>query len=74
MCVYIYRPPDMRVIDFIDKIEDIINAMYERPNFELCITGDLNIDLLKATDINTRRYNEFLTRHGLSNISNLSLE
>ena len=66
--MWIYRPPDRRVTDFIDKIEDIVNAMYERPNFELCITGDLNIDLLKPRDINTRRYNEFLARHALSNI------
>ena len=46
----IYRPPGQKVIDCIAVLDDLINGLYDRPNFELNVVGDLNINMLKARD------------------------
>ena len=47
--VCVYRPPDQVVSTFIDALDNMINTLYARANFELNVIGDTNINVLKRT-------------------------
>ena len=48
-------------------LKTFLNELYVKPNFELNVLGDININLLKCRDPNVKQCKNFLLRHGLSN-------
>ena len=65
-----YRPPHQSVVDFLEVMDSIVDSLYVKANFELNIIGDTNINTLKR-NADTKRYHEFMRRHGLSNMIKL---
>jgi exonuclease III len=51
--ITIYRAPSGNFDFFINKLEKILNHLYN-PSLELIICGDINIDYLKNTEKKTK--------------------
>ena len=58
----IYRPPSGNTHNFLNKFQEIINALPNKPTF---VMGDFNIDLLKHNDPIKNHYEEIFLSHGL---------
>ena len=50
LSIIIYRPPDQHPNNFIDNITNCLDVI-NNENKNICITGDFNIDLLKANEM-----------------------
>ena len=68
--IAVYRPPNSSVPDFINEMEAVIHNLSDKVNIEVNLIGDVNINVKKPRDINTRRYLDFLKRQGLFNVIN----
>ena len=60
----LYRPPQGKVEIFLEKLEQAINSIDIVKN-NLFIIGDLNIDFLEKSDVNTKKINMIFTQHRL---------
>ena len=66
--VGIHRPPDGNIDTFLGDLEQLIYTLTDKPNYEVNIIGDVNINFNKVRDPNGKRYKEFLKRNHLTNI------
>ncbi len=67
--LFVYRPPDGNVSNFIQHCEDVMLNLTEKLVFEINIVGDININPTKR-DLNVKRYKDFIHRHGHMNLIN----
>ena len=62
-----YRPPDDKVRSFCERLELIVSDLRQRPNVELTVIGDVNIDLFRNNN-SVKKYKSCLRCLGLSNL------
>ena len=67
-CIFVYRPPDGDISNYIDGTEPLIYSLTNKTKYEVNIIGDININLNKSRDVNVKRYKDFLRRNDLINI------
>ncbi len=58
--ICIYRPPEGDIKEFVRVLTDILLELRTKPNVELLIGGDFNINSKRKTDPKTKLYNDFL--------------
>ena len=46
--ICVYRPPEGKVKSFCDKLELIVSDVRQKPNVEITVIGDVNINLFKT--------------------------
>ncbi len=62
---WVYRLPDGNVDVFIEEPERLNYSLTERPNYEVNILRDVNINLNKIRDPVVKKYKDFLRRNQL---------
>ncbi len=66
--IVVYRPPDGDVKEFCAKLEEVLLEARTKPNVEILIGGDINIDSKQKRQNKFKIYNDFLKRNYLSNL------
>ena len=66
--IVLYRPPSNQSFSaFLDEFSELLDMTIYKPS-PIVITGDLNIHLDSTSSLNTQKFNDLLSSHGLSQL------